>query len=130
MRRDSASEQLLTFGTSNFRVGHRIAESYTFITHCSRSFSASLLVFASCGGLVRGPVLAVHLVVRELDDHLNIGIRTAFEFLDQTLSISLVCLDAEFMGCYHSAKLLLGGCNIGEDGIVGVKFHHGRIGEG
>lgn len=50
-----------------------------------------------------------HLEVRQLDDHLDVGIRGALELLDQALSVALVLQDTEVMRTNGVTEVLHGG---------------------
>lgn len=69
-------------------------------------------------------------MVSELDDHLDVCVRGALEFLDQILSVALVGLYAEFVSGDDGAELLLCGCDVSEHRVVCVEFYGGRVGQG
>lgn len=60
-------------------------------------------------------------MVSQLDDHLNIGIWGALEFLDQTFAVALVSLDAEIVGCDDLSELCLSSSDVFEDGGRGFE---------
>ena len=102
-------EKLLALIRPDLRIRHGVAESDGLVAHGAARLGATLLEFTCRGRLVCGPVLAVHLVVRELDDHLDIRVRGAFEFLDQALAVALVSLHAQLVLTDLHFKMLLGG---------------------
>ena len=74
-----------------------LAEGNAGLADGAARLGTALLEAAGGGRLVGGAVLAVHLVVGELDDHLHKGVGRALELLDQALAVALVGLDGELV---------------------------------
>lgn len=97
MRVQRRAEELDAFVLADFRVRHGIAERDGLVADAATRLGAPELEPPRRGGLVRRPVLAVHLVVSQLNDHLHVRIGAAAELLDQAFAIALVCLHAELV---------------------------------
>lgn len=89
-------------------VGLGLAKSHALVRDATDGLGTALLELAGRGRLVCGAVLAVHLEVRQLDDHLHISVGAALELLDETLAVSLVRLHLELVSG-HLLAVLLGG---------------------
>lgn len=98
VRGERGAEQLLRVLGGGGRVGHGVAEGDALVGHGAARLRAAFLEAARGGGFVCRPVLAIELVVGELDDHLDVCVGAAFEFLDQSFAVALVGLHAEFVG--------------------------------
>ena len=122
MRIHRGPEPLRTLLSRDLRVGHRIAESDALVGHGAAGFGTALLEAAGGGGFVGRTVHAVHLVVGELDDHLDVGIGRALEFLDETLAIPLVGLDFELVLADEVFEVAGRALDIGFDVVVDDKF--------
>jgi len=114
------------------------AEGDALVGHGARGLGAALLELARRGRLVRGAVLAVHLVVGQLDEHLHVRVRAALELLDQALAVGLEGLHAQLVLGHVPAVLLerrVDGLlhrvvDVEGDGLgLGQVGAHGRVGE-
>lgn len=93
-------------------IGHGGAEGDALVRHGAARLGAALLEAPRRGRLVRRAVLAVELVVRELDHHLHVGIGRALELLDQPLAVRLVGLDAQLVRADLRLEVGLGGGDV------------------
>ena len=94
-------------------VGHGAAPSGGFVRNGSASLSTAKLETTGGGGFVGRSVLAVHLEVSKLDDHLDVGIRRALEHLDEAFSVALVGLDSKLVLANDGLEVGLGSLDIG-----------------
>ncbi len=97
MRVDRLAEKLDAFFGRDARVSHCVAESYAFGGDGTACFGAALLEAAGGRRFIGRTVEVVHLVVGELDDHLDVGVGGCFEFLDEVFAVALVGLNAEIV---------------------------------
>jgi len=111
----SSTEQFDDLLAGNVGVDEGLAKGGALVGDGTGGFGTALLELASGGGLVGGAVLAVHLEVGQLDDHLDVGIRAALELLDQALAVALEGLDDQLVRVDLLAVVL--GRNV--DGLVG-----------
>ena len=129
VRVNSGPETLHALFRRNGRVSHGGAEGYGLVANGSAGLRTALLEATRCGGLVRGAVDAVHLVVGELNDHLHIGIWGCFELLDQAFAIALVGLHAEFMLRDESVKVGDSAVDVFLHGGIEVEFNRRWLGK-
>ena len=92
-RAEQANALILAGG----RVGHGIAEGDTLVRDGAARLCSPKLEAPSGGRLIRRPVLAVHLVVGQLDNHLHVRVWGAAELLDEALAVALVGLHPEIV---------------------------------
>ena len=132
------TEQLDPVGVGGGRVRHRAAEGHAIVRHAAARLGAAELEPARGGRLVRGAVPAVHLVVRELDHQLHVGVGRGAELLDEALAVALVRLDGELVLADDGAEVAGGavdlGLHLGRDlerdgGGVRQVRPHGRVAE-
>lgn len=98
VRGQCGAEVLDDFFAGGVDVGVGLAECDGFVGDGSCGFCAALLEFTGGGGFVGWSVFAVHFVVGELDDHLDVCVWAALELFDQSFAVGLVGFDAEFVG--------------------------------
>ncbi len=103
-------------------VRHGGAESDALGGDGPAGFRAALLEAAGGGGLVGRPVDVVHLVIGELDDHLDVGVGGSFEFLDQVLAVALVGLDPKVVLGHQGIEIFSGAVDFRDIGSVEVEF--------
>lgn len=122
VRIDRFAEERDALLRGNVRIRHGGAESDALRGDGPAGFRAALLEAAGGGGLVGRSVDVVHLVVGELDDHLDVGVRGSFEFLDQVLAVALVGLDPEVVLGDQGIEFFSGAEDFRDIGSVEVEF--------
>lgn len=126
---DCGAEELLAFGGPDFGIRHGVAESDGLVRDGARCLGAALRVLAYGSGFISWAVLAVHLVVGKLDDHLHVGVGAAFELLDQAFAIALISLYPKLVCCNGLVELLLGGVEVLDNFGVGFEADDGGFRE-
>lgn len=127
---DSLAEQLNGSLGVVVRVANGLAEGDRVVGHGTGGLGAAELEAAGGSRLVGAAVLAEHLEVRELDDHLHVCVGGALELLDEALSVALVGLDAELVLADDIGEVLLGAVDLGGDLLGDVELDGGGLGEG
>ena len=129
VRVDGSAEQLDLLRVGGVGVNHGIAPGNGVRRHGSAGLGAAELESAGGGRFVCGAVLAVHLLVGELDDHLNVGVGRAPELLDQALAVALVGLDGKLVLADDVSEVLDSAVNLRLNLLRDVELDGLRLGE-
>ena len=114
-------EQGSLLSSRDMWVLHGFNPSNRFGTNSAASFGTAMLELANLSGLVGWAGHTVHLEVSKLDDHLDVSVRRALEFLDQALAISFIFQNVEGMLADQLFKVLLRGLDRLVDSSVECK---------
>lgn len=93
-------------------VDHSLAPGVGVLGQGAGGFGTAELEATGGGGFVCGTVLAVHLEVGVLDEHLDVGVGRALELLDQALAVALVGLDGELVLADERLEIQHGAVNV------------------
>ncbi|KAF1738016.1 Adenylyl cyclase-associated protein [Beauveria bassiana] len=102
-------------------VGHGLAPVGRLLGEGAAGLGAAELEATGGGRLVGRSVLAVHLEVGVLDEHLDVGVGRALELLDETLAVSLEGLDGKLVLANNALEVGDGAVNFGLDGRGNLK---------
>ena len=110
---DSLAEEVAALLVCAEMVSHGIAESDDFVGYSSAGFRSSFLEASRGGGFVGWTVFAVVFVVAELDDHLDVGVGWALEFLHEAFAVALEGFDAQLVLAHEPDVVGLREGNVG-----------------
>src|SRR6478752_7762395 len=107
---DGFAEEIHACLVVNGGIRHGLDPGNRVVRDSSTCLSTSKLEASDSSRLISRSTLAIHLVVGELDNHLNVSIGRALELLDEALSVTLIGLNGKLVLADDIVEVL--GCAI------------------
>lgn len=121
MRPDGVPKSADPFVGPTRGIGHGIAKRHALDADAAAGLRTALLEATGGCGFVGGAVLAVHFMVGQLDDHLNVSVRGTLEFFDETFAVGLVGLNRQFVLTEKGLEIGNGATDVARNVSVDVK---------